>query len=219
VPDKVQRRPAFPSSIYRGIHPPLQLDKIDDSGANDAPDPVDNGMALPLFSLLALAGGSGCMCAVPGSSIVAVAGKERGASNWSVHLIDADTLLLLNSKPLLSPVSGSAAPSIVALNAEVVGDGAVHVAAAFLHSDSKIAWADTSLSSNGMPALSGQAGRASSVVFKLGNSVLQAPLMGGGDISFLLEDDGRARVKQVVGNGLINAALLEGNLLLAWRAT
>jgi hypothetical protein len=56
------------------------------------------------------------------------------------------------------------------------------------------------------------------VVFKLGNSVVEAPLMREGASSVLLEDDGRARVKQVVGNSLMNAALLDGNLLLAWRA-
>jgi hypothetical protein len=219
VPEKVHAlflpEPLLPRPVP--VHARLQLDKIDDSESIDSAGSVDNGMTLPLFSLLALEGGTGCMCAVPGSSIVAVAGKERGTSEWSVHLVDADTLLLLNSSPLISPITAS---SIVALSAQAVGDGTVHVAAAFLHSDAKIdvAWADASLSSNGVPATSQHAARASSVAFKLGHSVVQAPLMGDGDMSLLLEDDGRARVKQVVGNSLINAALLEGNLLLAWRA-
>jgi hypothetical protein len=51
----------------------------------------------------------------------------------------------------------------------------------------------------------------------LGNSVVEAPLMGAGNTSLLLEDDGRARVKQVVSNSQMHAALLDGNLLLAWR--
>lgn len=41
--------------------------------------------------------------------------------------------------------------------------------------------------------------------------------MGAGNTSLLLEDDGRARVKQVVSNSQMHAALLDGNLLLAWR--
>jgi hypothetical protein len=55
-------------------------------------------------------------------------------------------------------------------------------------------------------------------VFQLGNSVAETQRMGDGSTRLLLEDDGRARVKQVVSNTEIHAALLEGNLLLAWRA-
>ncbi len=219
VPDKVRPRlaesPLFCLS-HSYVYLP-QLDKIDDSDANksEALNPVDSFMTLPLFSLLALEGGTGSMCAVPGSSIVAIAGKERGTGKWCFHLVDADMLLLLNSAPLLPPASAS---RIVALNAHAVSDGTVHVAAALLHSDGKVAWAEASLAPNGAPAAGLQAAYAPSIAFQLGNSVVQAAVMGDGQISLLLQDDGRARVKQVVGNSLICAALLEGNLLLAWRA-
>ena len=194
----------------------MQLDTIDHSDTSEACDHIDNAMKLPLFSLLALEGGTGRMCAVPGSgNIVAIAGRERETGTWSVHLVDVDMLLLLNSAPLLPHISGPSAFSSVALNAHTAGDGTVHVAAALLHSDNTVSWVDASISSSGAPSTTR---RATSVVFKLGNSVVEAPLMREGASSVLLEDDGRARVKQVGGNSLMNAALLDGNLLLAWRA-
>ena len=181
---------------------------------------------LPLFSLLAVEGGSGRMCAVLGTSIVAIAGKQLAASNWTVHLVDADSLLPLNSALLLPPLPASSSLRIVSLSAQVIDDGAVHVAAAFLHADGKVVWAEASISSNGIPLNRHAASETSvvfqlgnSVVFQLGNSVAETQRMGDGSTRWLLEDDGRARVKQVVSNGLIHAALLEGSLLLAWRAT
>lgn len=174
-------------------------------------------MKLPLFSLLAVEGGTGRMCAVPGTSIVAIAGKDLRGNNWIVHLVDADMLLPLNSAPLLIPFPGPSSFCIIALNAQAIDDGTVHVAAALLHTDGKVAWAEASISSNGTP-LSRHAARPSSMVFQLGNSVAEAQRMGDGSTHVLLEDDGRVRVKQVVSNSLIHAALLEGNLLLAWRA-
>jgi hypothetical protein len=174
-------------------------------------------MKLPLFSLLSVESDTGRMCAVPGTSIVAIAGKDLRGNNWSVHLVDADTLLPLNSASLLIPFSGPSSFCIIALNAQVVDHGTVHVAAALLYSDGKVAWAEASISSNGTP-LSLHAARPSSMVFQLGNSVAEAQRMGNGSTHVLLEDDGRVRVKQVVSNSLIHAALLEGNLLLAWRA-
>ena len=173
---------------------------------------------LPLFSLLAVEGGSGRMCAVLGTSIVAIAGKQLAASNWIVHLVDADSLLPLNSALLLPPLPASSSLRIVSLSAQVIDDGAVHVAAAFLHADGKVVWAEASISCNGIP-LNRHAASETSVVFQLGNSVAETQRMGDGSTRLLLEDDGRARVKQVVSNGLIHAALLEGSLLLAWRAT
>ena len=186
---------------------------------------------LPLFSLLAVEGGSGRMCAVLGTSIVAIAGKQLAASNWTVHLVDADSLLPLNSALLLPPLPASSSLRIVSLSAQVIDDGAVHVAAAFLHADGKVVWAEASISSNGIPLngipLNRHAASETSVVFQLGNSVVfqlgnsvaETQRMGDSSTRWLLEDDGRARVKQVVSNGLIHAALLEGSLLLAWRAT
>jgi hypothetical protein len=196
-------------------HVHVQLDTIDHSDTSEPRDHIDNNMKLPLFSLLALEGGTGRMCAVPGSgNIVAIAGRERETGTWSVHLVDVDMLLLLNSAPLLPHIPRPAFSS-VALNAHTAGDGTVHVAAALLHSDNTVSWVDASISSSVAPST---ALRATTVVFKLGNSVVEAPLMREGASSVLLEDDGRARVKQVVGNSLMNAALLDGNLLLAWRA-
>jgi hypothetical protein len=195
----------------------LQLDSIEDDAAGTTA-PSDSGLKLPLFSLLAVEGGTGCMCAVPGTSIVAIAGKELGSSVWTVHLVDADALLPLISAPLLLPLSEPlvSASCIVALNVHAIDDGILHVAAAFALADGKVAWAQTTVSSNGVP-LPRNAARASSVVFKQGNTVVEMPLMGDGNTALLLEDDGRVRVKQVVSNTLIGAALLEGDLLLAWR--
>ncbi len=198
------------------IYIPSQLDSIEqDSGEKN---PLEMDIKLPLFSLLAVEGGSGRMCAVLGTSIVAIAGKQLAASNWTVHLVDADSLLSLNSALLLPPLPASASLRIVSLSAQVIDDGAVHVAAAFLHADGKVVWAEASISCNGIP-LNRHAASETSVVFQLGNSVAETQRMGDGSTRLLLEDDGRARVKQVVSNGLIHAALLEGSLLLAWRAT
>jgi hypothetical protein len=214
VPDKVLDDAASP---FLCIDVPLQLDIIDHEQTPGEQDPSDIDMKLPLFSLLAVEGGTGRMCAVPGTSIVAIAGKDVGGSGWTVHLVDADALLPLSSA-LLSPLpSGTSSSKIVSLSAHTVDDGTVHVAAALLRSDSTLVWAEASLSSKGIPH-TGQAATASSVVFQLGNSVAETQRMGDGSTRLLLEDDGRARVKQVVSNTEIHAALLEGNLLLAWRA-
>jgi hypothetical protein len=195
----------------------LQLDTIEREESSGANDSLDSGMKLPLFSLLAIEGGTGCMCAVQGTSIVAIAGKERGGNTWTAHLVDADTLLLLNSAPLLHSFVGSPI-SCVALNAQTIDDGTVRLSVALLLSDAKVAWAQACISCNGiaMP-LTRLSAHTTSAVFKLGNSVVEAPLMGAGNTSLLLEDDGRARVKQVVSNSQMHAALLDGNLLLAWR--
>ncbi len=174
-------------------------------------------MKLPLFSLLAIDGGTGCMCTVQGTSIVAIAGKERGCNKWTVHLVDADTLLLLNSVSLVHSFLGSPI-SCVALNAQTIDDGTVRLSVALLLSDTKVAWAQACISSNGIAIpLTRLSAQTWSAVFKVGNSVVEAPLMGDGNTSLLLEDDGRVRVKQVVSNSQMHAALLDGNLLLAWR--
>ena len=160
------------------------------------------------------------MCAVPDTNIVAIAGKEPGSGVWTVHLVDADVLLPLNSAPLLPSLSGASASAscIVALNVHAIDNGILHVAAALALADGKVAWVQTTVTSNGVP-LPRNAVRASSVVFKQGNTVVEMPLMGSESKSLLLEDDGRVRVKQVVSNTVIAAALLEGDLLLAWRMT
>jgi hypothetical protein len=213
VPDKVLAA----ASPFLFIDVPLQLDNIDHEQTPDEQHLADIDMKLPLFALLAVEGGTGRMCAVPGTSVVAIAGKDLGGSSWTVHLVDADALLPLNSALLSPPLSGASSFSIVSLSARTVDDGTVHVAAAFLRSDSTLVWAEASLSSKGIPR-AGQAAVASSVVFQLGNSIAETQRMGDGSTQLLLEDDGRARVKQVVSNTEIHAALLEGNLLLAWRA-
>jgi hypothetical protein len=104
------------------------------------------------------------------------------------------------------------------LNVHAIDNGILHVAAALALADGKVAWVQTTVTSNGVP-LPRNAVRASSVVFKQGNTVVEMPLMGSESKSLLLEDDGRVRVKQVVSNTVIAAALLEGDLLLAWRMT
>jgi hypothetical protein len=196
----------------------LQLDSIEREEPSGANDSLDSGMKLPLFSMLAIEGGTGCMCAVQGTSIVAIAGKERGGNEWKVHLVDADTLLLLNSAPLLHSFVPGSPISCVALNAQTIDDGTVRLSVALLLSDAQVMWAQACISSCGMAMpLTRLSAHTTSAVFKLGNSVVEAPLMGAGNTSLLLEDDGRARVKQVVSNSQMHAALLDGNLLLAWR--
>lgn len=175
-------------------------------------------MKLPILSLVTIEGGTGYMCALPGTSIVAIAGKQRGVSTWIVHLVDSDSLLLLSSATLHSSSSGSSALYIVALKAQAVNDCTVHVAAALAFSDGKVGCFTASLSLSGM-SLSANASGSTSVAFKLGNSVVETALMSDVGSTLLLEDDGSVRVKRVTCNSLMTAALLEGNVLLAWRAT
>ena len=66
VPDKVLSASRVERVTLLAAHVHVQLDTIDHSDTSDARDHIDNAMKLPLFSLLALEGGTGRMCAVPG---------------------------------------------------------------------------------------------------------------------------------------------------------